>query len=97
MRYNGTGIKLGENGKQVMMTTLLGKIKPRSSDVFVVMVDKTRLDHLAHKFYKNAGYWWIIASANNIKGTMFAESGKQIRIPMEINNIVSNHSSLNSN
>ena len=71
MRYAKVKTKLREDNKEVLETTLLNKIRNRESDVFVVMVEKTRLDHLANRFYKNPRYWWVIANANGIKGTMF--------------------------
>ena len=54
---------------------LFRAIRKQSTDTFVVMVEKTRLDHLAHRFYGNPNYWWIIANANDIKGTMYAKLG----------------------
>ena len=59
------------------------------------MVEKTRLDHLAHRFYGNPNYWWILASANNVKGTMYAKLGSQIRIPRDINGIVDEYNRIN--
>ena len=37
------------------------------------MVERTRLDHLAYKFYDNPHYWWVIATANSIGGRMYVE------------------------
>jgi nucleoid-associated protein YgaU len=59
------------------------------------MVEKTRLDHLAHRFYENANYWWVIAIANNIKGTMYATPGTQLRIPREIGSIMHDYNKIN--
>ena len=81
MRYKTIPIKKDEDGQRIVSTSLLPTVRKKSSDTFVLMVEKTRLDHLAHKFYGNPNYWWIIASANNIKGTMYAKLGPQIRIP----------------
>ena len=78
-----------------MSTIIMPKIKPHSSDKFVIIVEKTRLDHLAYKFYKNPNYWWIIASANDIKGTMYAKLGKQIRIPTDISFILAEFNRIN--
>ena len=54
MRYAKVKTKLREDNKEVLETTLLNKIRNRESDVFVVMVEKTRLDHLANRFYKKS-------------------------------------------
>ena len=95
MRYKSIPTKSDTNGKKIVSTSILPKIRKRDSDTFVVMVEKTRLDHLAFKFYGNPNYWWIIASANDIKGTMYAKLGSQIRIPRDINAVVSEYNRIN--
>jgi hypothetical protein len=96
MRYAKVKTKFREDKKEVLETTLLNKIRNRESDVFIVMVEKTRLDHLANKFYNNPRYWWVIASANGIKGTMFVRPGTQVRIPTEISEIILDHNKINN-
>lgn len=95
MRYNTAKIKQLQGGVKTLTTTLYPRIKERSSDTFLVVVEKTRLDHLAHKFYENASYWWVIGIANNIKGTMYVKPGTQIRIPREINGILQDFNKIN--
>lgn len=96
MRYKSINRKKDENGKQIIATSIMPPIKNRDSDVFVMMVEKTRLDHLAHKFYGNPHYWWILASANDIKGTMYAKLGTQIRIPKDIGSVVEQYNRINN-
>ena len=95
MRYKSNPTKINSKGKKSMTTIIMPKIKPHSSDSFVVMVEKTRLDHLAYKFYKNPNYWWILASANDIKGTMYTELGIQLRIPRDISYILAEFNRIN--
>ncbi len=95
MRYKSNPTKLNKKGAKSFATTIMPKIKPHSSDMFVVMVEKTRLDHLAYKFYKNPNYWWVLANANDIKGTMYAEIGIQLRIPKDLSYILSEFNRLN--
>ena len=95
MRYKTIPIKTDEDGNTIVSTSILPTVRKKSSDTFVLMVEKTRLDHLALKFYGNPNYWWIIASANNIKGTMFAKLGSQIRIPRDINMIIAEYNRIN--
>lgn len=95
MRYKSIPTKVDENKNRIVATSILPNVRKRDSDIFVLMVEKTRLDHLAHKFYNNPNYWWIIASANNIKGTMYAKLGTQIRIPRDISNAVSEYNRIN--
>ena len=96
MRYGSTTFKYNNTGKKVLRTTLLTRIKKRSTDIYLVMVERMRLDHLAHKFYDNPNYWWVIASANNIAGSMYVQPGTQIRIPQDLNEIIVDHNKVNS-
>jgi len=95
MRYNTSRTKKSAEGTSTLTTTLYPRIKERSSDTFLVVVEKTRLDHLAHKFYENASYWWVIGIANRIKGTLYVQPGTQIRIPREIGGILQDFNKIN--
>ena len=95
MRYKSINKKQDENGTQIIATSIMPTVKKRNSDLFVVMVEKTRLDHLAYKFYNNPHYWWIIANANGITGTMYAKLGSQIRIPQDIGSIIEEYNRIN--
>lgn len=95
MRYKTIGTKKRTDGRTVLRTSILPNIKKRTTDTFLVMVERVRLDHLAHKFYENPNYWWVIAAANNIKGSMYVEEGTQIRIPRELNTILHDHAKIN--
>lgn len=96
MRYKTTRINSLKNGKSALRTTLLPRIKKRSTDVYLVIVERTRLDHLAYKFYENPNYWWVLAAANNVAGTMYIQPGTQIRIPRDIGEILVDHNKINS-
>jgi hypothetical protein len=96
MRYKTIGSKTRTDGKSVMRTSILPMIKERTSDTFLIMVERMRLDHLAYKFYSNPNYWWILASANNIKGSMYVEEGTQIRIPRDLTGILHDHAKINA-
>ncbi len=96
MRYKSTKLNLLKNGKGALRTTLLPRIKQRSSDTYLVIVERTRLDHLAYKFYDNPNHWWVLAAANNIAGSMYVKPGTQIRIPRAIGEILVDHNKINS-
>ena len=95
MRYNTTQIKQHSGGNKTLVTTLYPKIKIRTTDTFLIVTEKTRLDHLAYKFYENPNYWWVIGVANNIKGTLYVTPGTQIRIPREISAIIQDFNKIN--
>lgn len=63
-------------------TTLMPKIVRDPRDPIIIATAVDRLDLLAHRFYKDATLWWIIALANNIPGdSFFVEPGTQLFIP----------------
>lgn len=95
MRYKNSKTKSNQSGKKIFTTTLYPRVKDRSTDSYLVIVEKTRLDHLAYKFYEDANHWWIIAIANNIKGTMYVNPGTQIRIPRELGQILHDYNKIN--
>ena len=95
MRYSNTDTKKLDSGKSASETTLLSRFKERPTDIYLVIVERTRLDHLAYKFYSNPNYW-IIALSNDIKGTMYVQPGTKIRLPENINEAMVDHSKLNN-
>ena len=96
-RYNTTNIINRWDGKKVYLTTQYPVIEPQSSDIIIISNESDYLDNLAYKYYGDPTLWWVIALANNIgKGKMSVPSGFQIRIPMDINSILSQFNNLNS-
>ena len=89
MRYAKVKTKLREDKKEVLETTILNKIRNRESDVFIVMVEKTRLDHLANKFYKNPRYWWVIAWWNSYPTEAEIPLGARLAIPLSLEDALS--------
>ena len=95
-RYESTPIKRRWDGKRVFLTTRYPDIKPSDDDSFVISSDGDYLDTLAYKYYGDPTLWWIIALANNLgKGKLSVEPGLQIRLPADINNIITQFHSLN--
>jgi hypothetical protein len=80
-RYSTTPVFNRFDGKRVLRTTTYPKIPISNDDIFIIASESDYLDSLAQKYYGNSTYWWIIALANNLKATLKAPSGKQLRIP----------------
>lgn len=47
----------------------------------VTIQEENRIDVVAYNFYGNVGFWWILASANNIVDPTVLEAGSILRIP----------------
>ena len=97
MRYNKSDILVTSSGQQYYKAKKYPPIPPSSSDVYVITTSGDRLDLLAYTYYKDATLWWIIAMANNNVnfGSMFPEPGIQLRIPIDLNNILTLFDNIN--
>lgn len=95
-RYDSTKAKLRWDGKRVLGITYYPDIPPDPNDVYIISSDGDYLDTLASKYYGDATLWWVIALANNIgKGRLSVEPGLQLRIPLNVQKIVSDFNNLN--
>lgn len=95
-RYNSTQVETRFDGKRVYRTTQYPEIRPQESDIIVISDDGDFLDTLAYKYYGDPTLWWIIALANGIgKARMSVAPGLQLRIPVNINEILVKFHNLN--
>lgn len=96
-RYNPNSQGIGRryDGKRFFLTTTYPTIPIDSSDTYITATSEDFLDNLANKFYKDPTLWWVIAQANAIKGGLKPKVGQQLRIPGNINLILSRFSSAN--
>jgi nucleoid-associated protein YgaU len=64
--------------------------------MYIISEAGDRLDLLAHKYYGDQTLWWVIATANNINdATFYVEEGIQLRIPSDINAILTDLQKIN--
>ena len=97
MRYNSTSFFQRFDGKRVFLTTIFPPIPISPDDIFVLSVEKDRYDLLANKFYGDPNLWWVIAQANKeVNGNLAVPIGRQIRIPQNISEILSNVNFVNA-
>ena len=95
-RYDSTQIGVRYDGKRVYTTTQYPEISLSPLDTIVISNDGDYLDTLAHKYYGDPTLWWVIALANGIgKARMSIEPGLQLRIPININEILVKFHNLN--
>jgi hypothetical protein len=93
-RYKFNKIHSDKVGNRYRNSTLYNKIPLHENDMFVEASMHDRLDNIAHQFYGNRDYWWIIAVANQIgKGTLYIKEPTILRLPInpqEISNRLKN-------
>jgi len=67
------------------------------SDIYVITQTGDRYDLLANQYYGDKTLWWIIAIANPsiVYGTLTIPSGVQIRIPVNISDVLNSYNKLN--
>lgn len=96
-RYQYHKKVIKKDKKRIQGQTIYPPIMPKSTDLYIVMVDGQRLDTLAQQYYKDSTMWWIIAQANNITGgTLFVKPGTQIRIPQDVSSIQNDLEKINN-
>ena len=95
-RYSSTKQKIDKLGMRVYGTTYYPRIPVNDNDQFIFPKFGDRLDTLAHKYYGDTGFWWIIAKANGIKGKVALPTDEMIRIPSNISQIVENFKKINN-
>ena len=98
MRYNKPTLNLTTAGKRYYKSKIYPSIPFFEDDVYVITTSGDRLDNIAYSYYGNAELWWIISIANNniTKGSLFPEPGTQLRIPTNINTVLSLYNQYNT-
>ena len=95
-RYDESTILRDENGTRYLNRIKYPTIPLRDSDILVKGLFGQRIENLAHKFYGNVEFWWIIARANEMKnGSMYLVPGKEYRIPQNVSFILREFEELN--
>ena len=85
--------------KNYYQNTVYPTIPPTVDDIYIITRTGDRLDILAHNYYGDRSLWWVISRANPSKvkrWSYFVENGIQLRIPSDVNQIISDYNELNS-
>ena len=90
-RYDNSTIEVTSQGKQYWKQKFYPNIPVSETDDYIITNVGDRLDSLAYSYYRDSTVWWVIAIANNniTKGSLFPEPGTQLRIPTNLNNVLS--------
>ena len=97
-RYDNPTIEYTPQGKRFLKQKYYPNIPLSDTDDYIITTIGDRLDSLAYSYYNDSTLWWVIAIANNnvTKGTLFPEPGTQLRIPTNINAVVSLYNQYNT-
>ena len=97
-RYQNNRILTTIKGKQYYATTLYQNIPLSNTDLYVNTTVGDRYDLLANQYYDDPSLWWIISIANDLlpQNSIFIPEGTQLRIPVDVNSILTSYNELNS-
>ena len=87
------------SGKRYYNPVKYPEIPLYDNDIYVVTSFGDRLDLLANQYYSDVTLYWIIAAANpqsTPSDSLFIPAGIQLRIPLNINDIITRYNILNS-
>ena len=99
-RYNNIKVENNSNikeGVQFYKNVKYPEIPLSVSDIYVIAQTGDRYDLLANQYYGDKTLWWVIAIANPsiVYGTLTLPDGAQIRIPVNISDILNSYNKLN--
>jgi nucleoid-associated protein YgaU len=96
-RYDNSTILKTEDKKPYFKGKFYPNIPLSSSDVYVITTVGDRLDSLAYSYYRDSTLWWVIAAANNniTKGLLHPTPGTQLRIPVNISDVITQYNNFN--
>ena len=95
-RYDRSRNYLRWDGKRVYQLPKSPRVSASPSDLLIISKETDYLDTLAYTYYKDPTLWWVIALANNLgNGKMSVEPGLQLRIPTNVQDIVTEFEKIN--
>lgn len=96
-RYTNIPKTKTNNGTRLYKTVKYPEIPRGNNDVYVITTDGDRYDILAYRYYKDKSLWWVISSANAeyTQGSLYPPVGVQLRIPGNLNSILTAYDALN--
>lgn len=96
-RYSNIKLKKTEEGIRYRRNLIFPEIPESLNDLYVITSAGDRYDTLALAYYKDSSLWWVIAGANNVKkDSLVVQPGVQLRIPMDIQAVLSTFNSINN-
>jgi phage tail protein X len=98
MRYDKNITYKTSTGKRYYKSKIYPDIPYAVTDEYIITTDGDRLDTIAYSYYGDAELWWVISAANNniTKGSIFPAAGTQLRVPVNISNVLMLFDELNN-
>lgn len=97
-RYASVPYRRSDTGTRYYKFIKYPLIPRASSDLYAITTEGDRYDILADQFYNDSSLWWVISLANSTdypQSSLYPPIGVQIRIPQEIQPIISAYKALN--
>jgi hypothetical protein len=95
-RYQNIPVVKNDKGVRYHANNVYPDIPLSDDDIYIITTVGDRLELLADNYYKDVTLWWIIVSANNLPGdTMFIPLGMQLRIPVNISEVIKQYNLIN--
>jgi phage tail protein X len=98
MRYDKSVIYKTSDGKRYYKGKIYPEIPYSETDDYIITTIGDRLDSIAYRYYGDSELWWVISVANNniTKGSMFPIPGTQLRVPINVGNILQQFDQINN-
>jgi len=96
-RYTNIPKTRTDEGTRLYRTVKYPDIPRSNNDIYVITTEGDRYDVLAFQYYKDKSLWWVISSANAeySQGSLYPPIGVQLRIPGNLDRILSAFNALN--
>jgi len=95
-RYPSSLIRKETNGPRYFGSTKYPFIDESIDDIYIITVQGDRLDNLAVQFYGDTTLYWILQQANELnRDSLYPPIGYQLRIPQNLNKILTDFELLN--
>jgi hypothetical protein len=90
MRYDKNIIYKTSSGKRYYKGKIYPDIPFKADDEYIITTIGDRLDSIAYSYYGDAELWWVISTANNhiTNGSIFPQPGTQLRVPINISEVL---------
>ena len=86
------------NGSRYYRGVKYPEVPLSSNDIYIITTEGDSLDVLAQQFYGDKSLWWVLSVANTdlTQNSLYPPVGTQLRIPTNIQNILSAYDRINS-